>query len=32
MGQPLMEELGDVEGLLGWWGAEGDIVQGEVIQ
>ena len=32
IGQPLMEELGDVEGLLGWWGAEGDTVQGEVIQ
>ena len=30
-GQPLMEELGDAEGLLGGWGAEGDTVQGEVI-
>ena len=27
-----MEELGDAEGLLGGWGAEGDtVVQGEVI-
>ena len=26
-----MEELGDAEGLLGGWGAEGDTVQGEVI-
>ena len=32
VGQPLMEELGDVEGLLGEWGTEGDTVQGEVIQ
>ena len=31
-GQPPMEELGDAKGLLGGWGAEGDIVQGEVIQ
>ena len=29
---PPMEELGDAEGLLGGWGAEGDTVQGEVIQ
>ena len=26
-----MEELDDAEGLLGGWGAEGDTVQGEVI-
>ena len=29
--QPPMEELDDGEGLLGGWGAEGDTVQGEVI-
>ena len=29
---PPMEELDDAEGLLGGWGAEGDTVQGEVIQ
>ena len=30
--QPPMEELDDAKGLLGGWGAEGDTVQGEVIQ